>query len=68
MTFELDGELNQNPGCMVIRDSIEIYLSGMLDDDVADLVKNHICCCSECHDYFFERAFADFRGPVYVGI
>jgi len=69
MNFKLDGELNQQPGCMVVRENVECYLRGELDEETSELVKRHCCICNKCHDFLFERAFADFRGHVaYVDI
>lgn len=62
MVFKIDGELNQNPGCDLIKLEIEPYLNGESDEEVSSLVRDHICTCKKCDDFLFEIAFEKFGG------
>jgi len=62
MVFELDGELDQNAGCQLIKVEMESYLNGELDDEVSQLIRDHVCSCKKCDDFLFEKAFDKFKG------
>lgn len=55
--------------CSIVRDILPLYLEGMVSDDTAEFIAEHLCHCTECrseYETLQQAGILDLSGPERV--
>ena len=59
MVFQKDGNITSGTECDYLKLQFVTYLAGGFDQEMNDVINDHLNECDDCHKHLFKAAFPE---------